>query len=730
MLRKFLFGLSLLMNTNSYAAAPAADPADPYLWLENVTGEAALNWVRDHNARSLKVLEAQPGFEEYRSRAEAILSDKRRIPYGDIQGDWVVNFWQDDSHVRGLWRRAPLKTYIAGKPEWETLLDLDQLAATEKENWVWKGANCLSPDYTRCLVSLSRGGKDAVEQREFDVTAKAFVQAGFRLPEAKSNVDWFEADTLMVATDYGAGSLTTSGYPRIVKLWRRGTPLSQARELYQGTVQDVAVNPTSVTTPDGSFRMVIRGLTFWTSEIYHVTDGGQLVRSPLPEDAKYLTVFSDMLVARLQSDWRYRDQLFPKGALVAYSIRPVMSGAPAAIELVYAPPANVAVDSVKAARDILYVSILDKVRGRLLAIRRGVPAWKIQDGNAPTDGALSLISADDKSNLILISHQGYTTPSKLLALDEGRHRVAFSLPERFDPKKFTTQLLYATSKDGTRVPYTIIRPKGARGPIPTWMFSYGGFDVSLLPTYVRPEVQFWLEDGGAFVVANIRGGGEFGPAWHQAALLDKRQNAFDDFYAVSEDLIKRKLTTNKMLGIDGRSNGGLLVSTAFTQRPDLFGAVLAGVPLADMRRYHLLLAGASWMGEYGNPDDPAQWAYISAYSPYQNLKAGPKYPKVFFYTSTKDDRVHPGHARKMAAKMDEIGAPYYYYENIDGGHAGVANLKESAYRGALMIAYMNSQLRKGVPASSDPHTPPSAVQDKPLKADGVSSAPKHKKKKR
>lgn len=683
----------MLLATPVMADTASAANDDPYVWLEDVTGEKALSWVKQRNEVSLKVLESQPKFAEYRARAEAILSDKRRIPAASIQGDDVVNFWQDDTHVRGIWRKASLKTYLAGKPEWKTLIDMDAIAKAENENWVWKGATCLKPDYTRCLIGLSRGGKDAIETREFDTKSGQFVTDGFRLPEAKVRIDWLDRDTLIVGTDYGADTMTKSGYPRILKVWKRGTPITAAKTIFEGKVEDVWAAPDVTISEKGTYPVIIRGLTFFTNEIYHMRPDQTLVRSPLPVDADFKLIHSGKAVALLRSDWTYGGMTYPKGSLVAYGIAPLLDNQPVKVEQVFVPGKGQAVSEVDAAKDALYVNVLDNVRGRLLALRPGNDGWKTTDMNAGKDMALKLVSTGSKSDLILFLREGYTTPSELVAAGDGPMKVAYSLPARFDGSKFTVEQLFATSKDGTQVPYTVVRPKGAKGPLPTWMFAYGGFEIPLVPAYVNPEYQFWLEEGGAYVVANLRGGGEYGPSWHQAALLENRQRAYEDLFAVSEDLIKRGITTSRQFGVYGRSNGGLLTSVALTQRPDLYGAIISGVPLADMKRYHKLLAGASWMAEFGNPDDPQQWSFISKYSPYQNLKTGMSYPQIFYYTSTKDDRVHPGHARKMAAKLEELGSPYFYYENIDGGHAGVANLKETAHRAALMLVYMNSQLK-------------------------------------
>jgi prolyl oligopeptidase len=687
-----------VVGPEAEAQMPAGfNPADDsaYQWLEEVEGQPQLDWVRARNASSQAALEALPGFASFRDRGLEILNDRRRIAYPNVQNDRVTNFWQDAGNVRGLWRTASLTSYIAGKPQWETLLDLDALSKSEGKNWVWKGANCLQPDYTRCLVSLSNGGKDAVEIREFDMASRSFVADGFRVPEAKTWLAWYDADTLMIGTDFGPGSLTTSGYPRMVKLWDRGTPLAKAKTIFEGKVEDVWAMSSSALTRTSNHRMISRGLTFWTGELYHVAADHRLVRSPLPIDADVRGVTRGHVVALMRTDWTHEGKTYPKGSLVAYQIDPLLAGQAPVIEQVYVPPRGVAVEGVAAAKDALYVSILDNVKGHLLRLSEGPEgSWTPTREALPANVTVQLISTGDLDDRAFINIEGFTSPDQLLIVGPGsKPRVVASAPQRFDPAKFTVTQRFTLSKDGTRVPYFVVRPKDAKGPLPTLLYAYGGFEVSITPSYVSPMTQFWLEEGNQYVVANIRGGGEFGPAWHQAGLKANRQRIYDDFHAVAQDLIDTGQTGPKQLGIFGGSNGGLLVGVAYTQRPDLYTAVMMGVPLADMRRYHLLLAGASWMAEYGNPDDPAEWAFISRYSPFQNIRPGQPYPRVFFFTSTKDDRVHPAHARKMAARMEAYGYPFFYYENIDGGHAGVANLKETAYRSAIMLTYLNRELR-------------------------------------
>jgi prolyl oligopeptidase len=698
----------LLLAAGAAALAGAASIAaegvgDPHAWLEEVEGKRALDQVRTWNAGTAAVLEAAPGFAGYRDRAAAILNDKAQIAYPDaIQKDRVTNFWQDADHVRGLWRVAGVDGFVAGKPQWRTLIDVDALAKAEGHNWVWKGANCLRPDYVRCMVGLSDGGKDALVYREFDTASGRFVDGGFATPEAKTQVAWVDRDTLLLRSDFGPGTLTTSGYGRQVKLWKRGTPLTAARTVYEGKTDDVGAAPTVFIEGSRTWPVVTRTISFWEFELFHMKPDGALVRSPLPLTAELQDVLDGRAIALLHADWTYGKIVHKAGSLVAYAIDDVLAGRTPVVETVYRPGPTEAVEEVDVAKRTLYVKLLDNVAGKLVAVTRG------QDGRwAPAPVALAansvvgLVSTGGDADMAFPTVEGLTTPEALFAVRPGAAPVRVAaLPPRFDASRMEVGQRFATSKDGTRIPYFVVRPKGAKGAVPTLMHAYGGFRVAQNPEYLAkhpsrlgPLAQFWVEEGNAFVLANIRGGGEFGPRWHEGVLKANRQKAFDDFHAVAEDLIRSGVAAKGKLGISGRSNGGLLVGVAYTQRPDLYDAVLMGVPLADMKRYSHLLAGASWMAEYGDPDKSEDWAYIARYSPYQNLKAGAQYPKVMFYTSTKDDRVHPAHARKMAARMAEQGHPFYYYENIDGGHAGSANRNEEAYRAALMMAYLNRELR-------------------------------------
>ncbi len=693
------------MRTLAIAALMLATPAtaDPHQWLEDVTGEKSLQWVREQNAKYLPELEATPGFADWRAKAETILQDPRRIAYptgaspSGVTATQVFNFWRDENSVRGIWRVSPRAAFDAGKPQWTTLLDMDALEAAEGKNFQFGGATCLPPAYTRCLVGLSVGGKDSQEVREFDMVARRFVPAGeggFVSPDAKQTLAWLDEKRLLVAT--AAGPATTSGYAREVRLWQRGTAFSSAKLLLTAAETDMGVWPAAFGEAEGRRTVIDQRTSFWTGKLRHLMADYSLADSPLPDDADFQFIANlggQFGGPRAYALLRTAFNGIPAGSLVSYAVPNV--GSLGAVEQVFTPGQTQAIAGVDASGQAIYISLLDNVAAKLIRMSPGPESrngftWQLGEVAIPANSALGLIATDD-ADTVYANVQGFTEPSRLMRATGGAEATTLaSAPAFFDGAKFDVSQRFASSKDGTKVPFFVVRPKGAKGPLKTLYWSYGGFEIPLTPAYAQPEVQFWLEAGNQYVVGNIRGGGEYGPRWHQAALLEKRQNSYDDLHAVAEDV--KRLGLASKIAVHGRSNGGLMASVAYTQRPDLYDAALVGVPLADMKRYHLLLAGASWMGEYGNPDT-SDWDFIKAYSPYQNIRKDAKYPRVFFYTSTKDDRVHPAHARKMAAEMQAQGHPIYYYENIDGGHAGVANLKESAYRYALMLAYLARELK-------------------------------------
>ena len=604
---------------------------------------------------------------------------------------------------RGLWRRATLAEYRKAQPAWETVLDLDALGAAEKENWVWHGASCFAPAYERCLLNLSRGGADAVVVREFDTRTRRFVEGGFRLPEAKSSVDWLDADTLYVGTDFGPGSMTESGYPRVIKRWKRGQPLSGAVTVFEAQPQDVSAFVSVDRTPGFERTVFGRSIDFYNTEQFLLDKEGTLKRIDKPNDAS-LAFWREHLLLELRSDLREGDTTFPRGSLLVADAAAYLKGE-GQLRPLFTPSATRSLAGYTLTRSHVVLNVLDNVASR-------VEEWHVDDGqwhsrkvNAPFPGTLGvsslwdpLLRNDPLAERYLLTYTDFLTPDTLALGGAGTdaREPLKARPDFFDATGMRVEQAFATSKDGARVPYFVIWPKDAKadGANPTLLYGYGGFEVSMQPWYSGGFGTAWYRQGGVLVVANIRGGGEFGPAWHQAAVKADKQKSYDDFIAVAEDLVRRKITSPRHLGIEGGSNGGLLVGATFVQRPDLFNAVVCQVPLLDMKRYHKLLAGASWMAEYGNPDDAAEWAFISKYSPYQNVKSGVKYPKVLFTTSTRDDRVHPGHARKMAARMIAQGHDLLYYENIEGGHGGAADNFQRADLQALEFSYLWQQLAR------------------------------------
>jgi prolyl oligopeptidase len=699
LLRRLAAGaLAMTLTT----ASPAHDiDQDPWLWLEEVQGEKALDWVRERNAHTRQRLEAWHGFGATRERILQVLDSRDRIPAIARRGDFVYNFWQDADNPRGMWRRTTLAEYRKAAPAWELLLDVDDLGRSEGINWVWAGASCLGPDYARCLVKLSRGGADAQEVREFDTTTRQFVAGGFSLPEAKSNVVWLDRDTIFVGTDFGPGSLTESGYPRFIKRWQRGQPLAEATTVFEAQRSDVAAGVSVDPTPGFERTLLQRAPDFFSSEEFLLV-GGQLRKLDKPADAQVGFWYGQVLMT-LRSDWRQGDTTWPRGALLAADAQAFMDGK-AQWTALFTPTDTRSMAGYALLRHTLLLELMDNVAGRLQELRFDGEGWHAREIDAPFPGTLHVQSLHDSQVLddplgeqYLLSYTDFLTPDSLLLSRTGSdtRELLKARPAFFDSSGMRVEQRFATSKDGTRVPYFVVWPKGASadGNNPTLLYGYGGFEVPLQPGYSGGFGTAWYGRGGVQVVANIRGGGEFGPGWHQAALKGQRQKAFDDFIAVAEDLVAQRITNPRRLAIQGGSNGGLLVGAVMLQRPELFRAVVCQVPLLDMRRFHRLLAGASWMGEYGDPDDPSQWEWISKYSPYQNIpKAGTRLPAVLFTTSTRDDRVHPGHARKMTARLRESGHDAWLYENIEGGHGGAADNKQRADMLALEFAFLWQEL--------------------------------------
>ncbi len=686
-----LFIIPLTMNLQ------ASGEEDPYLWLEEVLGGDALDWVEMQNDASRARLESDERFAAIRDAALAVYSATDRIAYARQAGERVFNFWQDERHVRGILRAASIESYLAGAPDWETLLDVDALAEAESENWVYKGRTCLRPGFERCMISLSRGGADAVVLREFDVRRQDFVEDGFMSDEAKQDVAWLDQDHLLIGKAGSAFRATDSGYAAEVRLWKRGQSLQDSRRLFEVPSDYVSASPVVVRSSAGTYVFAVGSPAFFREQVSYLGDPLEEKVSPkrlsLPEDIDWRGMFGKYIIALTRSAWYVDGEVHPAGALVAVPFDALLQGDLSGVVTVLAPPDTGAIQSVQVARSGLYVSVMDNVYTRLVYLSRDESGWVETQVDLPSTGTLSIVSATSESDLVFVNGEEFLVPDSLYAIDgEAKPRAIAQLPMRFDASAYVASQAFAKSVDGTRVPYFLIKPRDVEGPLPTLLYGYGGFEISLTPAYLSPLAAAWLEAGGAYVIANIRGGGEFGPGWHQAALKGNRQRAYDDFAAVAENLINTDITEPSQLGIYGGSNGGLLVGALLTQRPELLGAVVCAVPLLDMLRYHKLLAGASWMGEYGDPDVPEERAWLAAYSPYQNVRDDVGYPPVFLTTSTRDDRVHPGHARKMAAKMMASGHEVVYYENTEGGHSAAANLNQVARRDALVVTFFMQSL--------------------------------------
>jgi prolyl oligopeptidase len=704
-------------DAGASTASAAGEQPDPYAWLEEIDGERPLAWVRAHNAETAKKLESQPIYQELYANAKAALDSATRLPAVTQRGKWIYNFWKDDKHPRGIYRRATLDEFRKPEPAWQTVLDVDALAAKEGKPWVFHGMNCLQPSYKRCLVELSPGGGDAEEIREFDSEDLAFVPApgGFALPTAKTNIAWRDADTVFVGTDFGPGSLTDSGYPRLVKLWKRGTPIVEARTIHEGRQASVSVSGFRLRSDEGDVDLVSEGLDFWTTA-YQQLVGDKLEKLDLPATAEVTDLFRGRLLISLKEDWQRGDKTFKQDS-VLIADPTALRGGEGKVDVLVEAAANEVVEDVDAAESGILVTMLDSVRGRLYRYEptpagetvngqvRHYTGWSRRTIPFPDNGALGVTSVDPSSGDAFVKYESFVTPPTLYYVADANpvpEQVKQQQPT-FDGSRFEVSQQWTTSADGTKVPYFQVASKGMAldGSHPAHIFSYGGFRNALTPSYSGTYEQLygaygkmWLERGGVFVLANIRGGGEFGEKWHQGAVKANHVHAYEDFEAVASDLIARKVTSKAHLGIEGRSNGGLLVLSTMMRRPDLYGAVICGSPLADMRRFHKMLAGASWVAEYGDPDKPEEWAYISKYSPYQVAQAGKGYPPIFVYLSTRDDRVHPGHARKMAARLEELGYDVTYYEEIEGGHGASVTNEQLAHRLALSYTHLWNRLGK------------------------------------
>ena len=677
------------------------DPSnDPRVWLEEVEGEEAMAWVEGQNERTYERLQGDALYETLFNEALSIYESTDRIPYGSFYAGYVWNFWQDSENTHGLWRRTSLESYLSDDPDWDVILDLDALSEAEGRNWVWRGSNCLTPDYDRCILTLSDGGSDAAVRREFLISERAFVEDGFITPESKGGIDWIDENTVMIGLAIGEEDSTDSGYASVAYRWERGTPYESATEIIRGDRTDVAMWGFRMEDSDGTaYMMMSQAVTFYDTVYWHLPDGGEPMQMPLPAKSSLRALYQDQLVFTVEEDWTPVEggTTYAQGSVLSFSMSEfAANGELPQIFTVYMPRERQSVGSIQSTRSALLMAIDENVVGGIEAFSFAGDEWTSESVPVPENLTLSISSADSGEDIFFFNAEGFLTPDTLYMGNVADMTVnpIKSIPERFNAEGLIVEQLESTSADGTRIPYFVVRHEDTvmDGSTPTLLYAYGGFEVSIRPSYSGSRGRLWLERGGAYVVANIRGGGEFGPSWHQAGLKMDRQRIYDDLISVAEDMHTRGLTSPRRTAVYGGSNGGLLTGVMYTQRPDLWNAVVSAVPLLDMLRFHTLLAGASWMGEYGNPEDPDEGGFLRSISPYHNVDANGDYPEIYIYTSTKDDRVHPGHARKMAHLLEELGHEYLYYENTEGGHAAAADLSEYARRDAMLYTFLMQNL--------------------------------------
>jgi prolyl oligopeptidase len=694
----FFAGLALSnLISVSIAAAPSA--GDPFIWLEEAHSERAMNWVKAENAKTDGVLERDARFKQLFNDAKVIAEAKDRIPEPSVLGGRIFNFWQDADHAHGIWRATSEADFPTAAPHWHTVIDLDALSKSEKANWFWKGAACHEPEQQRCIVNLSDGGEDAVTLREFDLAKSAFVEGGFSLPKGKQDFAWADADTLLLSREWKSGEMTRSGYAYVVKSIKRGQPLDAAVEVYRGSPDDVGVSPQALSDGSGHTAVFIqRAVSIFEFEYYLLGPKGP-AKLAMPMKVNLLAILDGRLIVDLHEDWKRTGQsAIPQGSLVSLELS-ALAADPQHLRpvVIYSPGPSEALVDAGATRGHLLVHTLDNVNGRAYSYApEAGDRWSRRQIELPDNASVDLIDTDVHSEASFLQVTGFLTPPKLMLADLGKHTLTTvkTLPAKFDASRDVVEQFAATSKDGTKIPYFIVHLKNMKmdGSTPTILNAYGGFLDARTPMYSGELGKLWLERGGSFVLANIRGGGEFGPAWHEAGLKTHRQRIYDDFAAVGEDLIAKGFTSSPHLGIMGGSNGGLLVGVEFIQHPQLWGAVDIQVPLLDMLRYEQIAAGSSWVAEYGSVSVPEERAFLASISPYQNLKPGVKYPEPLIWSTTKDDRVGPQHARKFAAKLSAMGVPYLYFEVIEGGHGAGATIEERAKMHAREYTYFSNKL--------------------------------------
>ncbi|MES2962753.1 MAG: prolyl oligopeptidase family serine peptidase [Bdellovibrionota bacterium] len=670
---------------------------DPYISLEDSTNADTKAFVVRQNERSTKRLETDARYKTFAEQARAIVTAEDRIPMPRVRGKKIRNFWQDKTHKRGILRETTFAEYQKPRPKWDLILDIDALNAAEGKSWVYQGASCLEPDNDVCLIELSDGGRDESVHREFRVSSRTWITDGFNLPAAKSNVTWIDKDTLFVGTDFGPGSTTTSGYPRQARVWKRGTPLADSKIVFEGSNDDVSVYAWRSFRPEAQLMFILQGLNFFEAKVF-LFDGTKTTQLPFPTTADFQGDFQGQLIAKLREDWKTPSKTYNAGAVISIPVASVAkSDALSKIEVLWEPDASSAFSEMSRSKSFITISLLRDVKGELRRVSRVGGKWATTKVTLPKDGTIGLVDTNDYDDHVFLTYESFGVPTSLYYTSNAKAqamKVVKRLPAKYDASGIVVEQFRSTSADGTQIPYFVVHKAGMKldGSNPTLLYAYGGFESSETPFYSGVIGKLWLENGGVYALANIRGGGEYGPRWHRAALKENRQRAYDDFASVARDLQTRGITSPRRLGIQGGSNGGLLVGVAFTQNPELYRAVVCESALLDMIRYTAMPPGASWIGEYGDPADPKMAAIIAKYSPYQNVRPGAQYPEVFFHISTADDRVQPGHTRKMMARLEEMGHPALMYENTEGGHGGAADLEERVKKISLEHVYLFQKL--------------------------------------
>ena len=649
---------------------------DKYLWLEEVLADNSLEWARSQNKKTIETFSSDPEFEHLVDRMTEVLQTKEKIAFADfIHDGYVYNTWYDEKNIQGLVRRSKMMTYKSGNPEWEVLLDLDLLSSSEGEKWVYHGAS-ISPDKKKALIFLSPGGTDADTMREFDLEKKEFVEGGFSLPISKGSASWMSDNELFLERDFGPETLTKSGYPRTIRKLKRGQKLEDAEVIFTTSKEDTLLYVNTHHEHGKINSYVHKRMDFYSGEI-HRFDGHGFKKLDMPVKFDISNHNLDYLYIGLRQDWKN----FKSGDFIAYDFHTER------FELIFSPDEKSSIYASAMTGDGVMLIVDTDVKGNLYKFKKSGFEWVKRRVDLPPNGSVDYLTTDQETSNFLVSFDSFNTPlSYFFGTDDKIECLIKKSPAFFNYEDLEVSQQFCKSTDGTMVPYFLVHKKGLKlnGLNPTILYGYGGFEISLKSHFANLLGMGWLDKGGVYVLSNIRGGGEYGPLWHQCALKENRVRTYQDFFSIAEELIAKKITSREHLGAMGGSNGGLLMGVCYTQRPDLFKAINCGVPLLDMHRYHKLLAGHSWIAEYGNPDDEIDGKYIRELSPYQRIDKDQKNaPVMYINTSTKDDRVHPGHARKFAAKLSEFNLPYFYHENIDGGHAGASNMRELAFMKAL-----------------------------------------------